>query len=361
MTKGRVETPSGEVLEVDFSGMEQRISANQDAKMKKYMSELKEYYEKNPKQPEGKGVIEVGKGTDKTKLLEALHSVARSDIKEQWTIVIPNKTQYEPAAHLRDYVFVSDVLKGGPGDTVNIPYVKDLDFSYVSGTAIGSVTGLVKYHSATIEEWGCWSDVSYKDIEKADQNVLDELNRVFGHAAVRAEDASIMGAMDGFATGSYAGATVLGTSGTAFQDEYVVQALRILLAAGKEVHPGDCVAYMTPTAYGDLLEQLVASQVIAYARGDVITKGIVEDFLGVKIVVGGFQPEHVRSTATGTYEACFIFRAKRAVALAPKRDILIETDRQIKERNLRIAGSHTFAKDVMDPSECVKIITSTAI
>jgi len=344
-------------LEVDFSGMEGRI----EGKVKKYVDELKEYYEKQPKAKKGKGIVETGKDTNRDRLIEQLHNVRNADIKEQWTVVIPDKTQYEPAAHLRDYVFVSDALKGGPGDTVNIPYVKDLDFSKVTGTSIPTKTGLVKYHSASVEEWGAWSDVSYGDIEKADQNVLDELNRVFGHAAVRAEDAAIMGQMDDFATGSFAGATVLGTSGTSFLISYFPSAIGLLLQQGKEVNPGDCVCYMTATAYSALLSALASSQVIAYARGDVITKGIVEDYLGVRIIVGGFQPEHIRSTATGTYEACFIFRAKRAVALAPKRDILIETDRQIKERNLRIAGSHTFAKDVHDPSECVKIITKTAI
>jgi hypothetical protein len=51
-------------------------------------------------------------------------------------------------------------------------------------------------------------------------------------------------------------------------------------------------------------------------------------------------------------------RPKRALALAPKRELLIETDRLIKERVLKIVGSHTFGVVEIDATEIVPIFTN---
>jgi hypothetical protein len=139
MTKGQVETPSGEVLEVDFTGMENRIST----KMKQYIKELKDF---KPEDKGGKGVIETYSGSNKAKLIEQLQNIERNNITEQWTIAIPNLTSYELAAHLRDYVWVTDVLNGKAGDIANIPYVDDFDFAdpgTPGATTLSEVTGLI--------------------------------------------------------------------------------------------------------------------------------------------------------------------------------------------------------------------------
>ena len=57
-------------------------------------------------------------------------------------------------------------------------------------------------------------------------------------------------------------------------------------------------------------------------------------------------------------ELAFLMRGKRCLALAPKRDLLIETDRQIKERKLRVTASHTFGKVLLDAKSSVRIWTS---
>jgi hypothetical protein len=53
-----------------------------------------------------------------------------------------------------------------------------------------------------------------------------------------------------------------------------------------------------------------------------------------------------------------MMRGRRAVALAPKRELLIETDKQIATRKLRIAASHTFGVKILDFKEIVRIWTS---
>jgi hypothetical protein len=51
-------------------------------------------------------------------------------------------------------------------------------------------------------------------------------------------------------------------------------------------------------------------------------------------------------------------RGKRAVALAPKRELLIETQKQIGQRKLRMSASHTFGIKILDAKEIVRIWTA---
>lgn len=362
MTTGKLTTPSGETIEIDMSGMEKRV----EEKMKKYMTELKDY---KPKDKDGKGVIESFRSGNATKIVEELRNVRNwpyRSLKEQWTIAIPALTTKETAAHLRDYVFVSDIVKGNPGEDVNIPYVKDFDFDEPTsvGSKIGTVTDLIGVAQTTLKEAGKWSDIPYGDIEKINQNLLDEINRTFAHAAVRAEDMILLNVLDAGTTASYAGQVDHSTKTAAIAASCIPEAIGKLLLAGKEVHPGDCVCVMTPSAYAAFLEEISGSAATAYgfARPDVIQKGVIEDWLGVRILVTHHQTT-VDSTLAGTtaVETMWLMRAKRCLALAPKRDILIETDRQIKERKLRIAGSHTFGAVLLDAKEAVRILTSTVV
>lgn len=345
------------VIELDLSDLKKDIDKRFVDVEKKIESIQK------PESAEGRGVVEFYGGKDKTKLIEQLRNIRNADIREQWTVAIPAVTTAEVAAHLRNYVYVTDVIKGQPGDVVNVPYVKDFDFETLSsvGDAFSTqTTGIVNTTTTTLKEAGAWSDIAYEDIEKIDQNLLDEINRTFAHAAVRAEDKNLIEAVSAQTASGLAGEVGDATNTYIFRSRWVTEAIGKLLLAGKDVAPGDLVLYMTARPYAALLTELAASQVIAYARGDVITRGIVEDYLGVRIVVGG-EVEYVNRTGTNeTCAAAYLMRGRRALVLAPKRDILIETDRQIATRKLRITGSHTFGVKLIDATEVVRIRTNTS-
>jgi len=349
---------STETVEIDQTGVIDYFN--------KKMKELEEKLKTPPKDPQGKGVIEARVGSNASKLIEQLRNVRDKGLKitEQWSIAIPAYTAYETAAHMRDYVFVTDVTKGQPGDHVHIPYVKDFDFQVLTnvGDAFTTqTTGIVNATSTTLKEAGAWSDIAYEDIEKIDQNLLDEINRTFAHAAVRAEDKVLIELVSAATGGTFAGQVNRSTATYKFYANNIPEAIGLLIQAGKEVHPGDCVLYINAIPYSELLKELAASQIIAFARGDIITKGVIEEYLGVKIVVGGEVESFCRTAgATKTCQVAFLMRGKRALALAPKRDILIETDRQIATRKLRITGSHTFGGKLLDPKECVRIFCNTA-
>jgi len=361
-----------QIVEIDTEAMENRLKQHIDSKIAAYHKEVKEW--KSAKEPGGKGVVEAFMPTEnKAAVIEEFKKGEACDpvkIKEQWTIAVPKYARYELAGHLRDYVWVTDVVKGRPGETVNIPYVKDVEFEHVvpmTGTFTAK-TALVNVLTTTLKEAGAYYDAYYGDIEKIDANMLDELNRVFAHAAIRAEDKDLLILLDTASTGQFAsmnGTTnlVAGASpdcgtvtATYFHASFIADAIGQLLLRGKEVHPGECVLYMTARNYRDLIKEIMGSQALSYARSDAVQKGVIEDFLGVKIIVGGKKTHHLKTTST--YEISLLFRPKRALALAPKRDILIETDKLIATRQLRIAASHTFGVAAIDLTECVRIWSS---
>lgn len=383
-TKAVAEIDEKTSVLIDTGQMEKRLSERMDDKLKLYMEQLKTY---KPEDKKAKGVVETyvpDHAERKAKLLEEFHKGENCDpkiIKEQWTIAIPAFAEYELAGHLRDYVWVTDVVKGKAGETVNIPYVKDLEFSHVTVKtgAFSGKTGLVSTLTTTLHESGEYYDAYYGDIEKIDSNLLDELNRVFAHAAIRAEDQDLLALLDACTTAQFSDAddgtswigggsrecpdagTVTGTvpkGDTYFKASLIADALGKMLRKGKEVRPGDCILYMTPRNYQGLMRDIISSTPLAYATPGVVTQGMIENYLGVRIVVGGYKTQHGYHSGHTTYEVCYLMRPKRCLALAPKRDILIETDKLVKTRQLTIAASHTYGVCLLDSSEAVRIWSS---
>jgi hypothetical protein len=361
---------NGQAVELDTSEMEQRINANTNAQLKEYFKKLEKYNAE--KEKHGKGVVEAMPSDKKSRVIEEFRKGSKCDpqiIKEQWTIAVPKFAQYELAGHLRDYVWVTDVVKGKPGETVNIPYVNDVDFAEVvphTGT-FTATTGLVNVLTTTLKEAGAYYDAYYGDIEKIDSNLLDELNRVFAHAAVRAEDKLLIQLINTAVTGAFTsegGGTethpwYVGTTCATFDADLVVDALAALMGRGKEVSPGECILVLTPELWKFLVKDIIGSTPLTTARPDVAQRGIIEDFLGVRIVIVGCHTmwHAEQDTPASSYNYAYLMRPKRALALAPKRDILIETDKLIENRQLRIAASHTFGVCAVDLSEVMPIRT----
>ncbi len=343
-------------VKLDFSGFKEAMIESNKQLVEQIVASLKE------KQSGGKG--QLASGGRQEKLIESIKKVREDNWKlaEQWTVVIPNYTSKETSAGLRDYVWVDEILKGEPGDVANIPYVKDADFEQLGavGNAFNAeTTGLISSVTTTLYEQGLWSDIDYYLIERINQNLLNEINSMLARAAVRAEDERIMGLVVAGTSTNFAGEVGRKTGANYFYAANIAQAIRTLIDAGKSAKPGECVCYLTSYAYGALLEELSASQVIATADPKIITTGMIEEYLGVGIVVGHYRPVQQRTNAaTGTVDLCFLMRGKRAVAMAPKRELLIETDKQIATRKLRIAASHTFGVKVLDFKEIVRIWTS---
>lgn len=327
---------------------------------------VKELLEQAKKNEQDKGQVpspEDEKLARNTKIAEALRS---GSLKEQWTVAIPVSTK-QLAAHIRDHVFVSPVLAGKQGDTVNIPYVTDFDFSILAsvGAAFSdSIATVYATTTATLKEAGAWTRINYADLEKIDANMIDLINNAFAQAAIRAEDKIIMDSILTLTLSSLAGEAGSKTapSTAAFRASWIPDAITKLLQAGKAADPSEIVCWMTPAMYGALLSELAASQPAAFARPDIIQQGKITEYLGIKLVIGHQTNLHQNRTnaSTGSRMLAFLGRYRRGVVLAPKRDLLIETEKDTVKRSQTMTGSHTLAAKVVDGKEFVRIWTGEA-
>ena len=121
-------------IKLDFSGFKDSLIEALCVRDKTFVKAIVEELRKQEGIVTGKrkkGQLRVG-GPTQEKLIEQLKTVGKeknsSLLTEQWTVVIPNYTNAETSAGLRDYVWVDELLKDEPGDQANIPYVKDADF-----------------------------------------------------------------------------------------------------------------------------------------------------------------------------------------------------------------------------------------
>ena len=348
-----------QVVKLDLSGLKEAMTETVKQAVQSVAEQMM------PKPPvAGKGVVS-GSNKDMSKVLENLKKCRESDIKEQWSLTIPNYTLYEISANLRDYVWITEEISGKQGDTVNIPYVKDHDFQTLTnvGDAFsGETTGLIAVLTTVLKEAGSWSDIAYADIEKIDRNLLDELNSRYVVAARRAEDSNLLAALIAFTGTNFAG-TVTDTGSTGFSILSIPKAIALLLAAQKNVAPQNAglILYMTPKGYGALLKTFTSNSTIMYGLGAPLTNTMIEKWLGVTILIGGRVDSKKRTSSgtTGTCEVQWLMRPKRCLALAPKRDLLVETDKQIATRKLRITASHTFGVKVLDAKEAVRVLLLT--
>jgi hypothetical protein len=47
--------------------------------------------------------------------------------------------------------------------------------------------------------------------------------------------------------------------------------------------------------------------------------------------------------------------------LAPKRELLLETERNTRDREVKLTGSHTFGREILDAAAAVEIKTNIAL
>jgi len=370
------------VVEIDTSELENRLKSNMKKELiphfEKYLEKLKET-DGWKRGKRGKGVVESYIPDDKkARVVEELRkgNKCKPDVlMEQWTVALPRTRTAEIAAHLRDFVYVTEAIKGKQGDTVNIPYVRDTEFDFVTaGTGTFTVkTGLVSTLTTALVEAGAYYDAYYTDIEKIDSNLLDELNSVFAHAAVRAEDEKLLNLLCNGTTSAW-GETKLGAAATqlyvgntnfviasTFSVSWIADAIGKMIQKGKDVSPGELILVLNSSMYITLLKKLSATTntAVAYAMPTVWTKGMVESYLGVRIIVSGYEMRSMSGSGLTndetSYQCAFLMRPKRCLGLAPKREILIETDKQIAARTLRIVATHTFGSAIIDQTEAVKI------
>jgi hypothetical protein len=294
-------------------------------------------------QPKGLVVEE----SSRAKILE---SIKRGSLREQWEKPVSLPTA--PAARIATFVVRSGAVAGKPGDAVNIPYVKDFDLDVLTnvGDTLTPKTGLYGTVQTTLKEAAATTNVPYADVEKLTEELLARLEERFIEGGLRAIDKHIL---DSLIADANIPELDKSTASVDFDADWVVEALSTLMRQGKSVEPGDCLLVINAKMYEGLIKDIAATQPLAFARPDVIQKGVVTEFLGVKILVSNYLPEH---DGTNHKKSAYLIH-KNAIVFAPKRELLMETQRDTAARSIKLTGSLTFGIALLDNKAIVEIKT----
>jgi len=337
--------------------------AVQESEKKPQQPQEKEVEEKMP-EPNTEGKASAGKAivapeevatmdSDSRRLLResVVKKLKAGSLKEQWTV--PVGLTPAPASRLRNFVILSEILTGEAGDTVTVPYVKDFDLDILAnvGDALTPKTSLLGTVTTTLKEGAATTNVPYADIEKMTEDAIGELEGKFGQAAYRAEDKELVDLL--YADSGVPEVDHSGDSTADFKASYIAEALGKMLAQGKEVNFGDCVLALSASMYEKLLADIAGTQSLAFARPDAIRDGQIRQLMGVNVSISNYLPS---GGTPAKYSAYLIH--KNAVVLAPKREILVETERDTAARKVKVTGSHTFGRVILDEKAAVEIKTA---
>lgn len=275
----------------------------------------------------------------------------REKLQEQWVLPIDVAT-HELAGHLRDWCQVTTILQGAPGETVNIPYVKDFSFDEVSvGGTLTEKTNLIGSKTATITEFGAYTQIPYDDLEEYGEQILPVIERFMRKAALRAEDIKILKTVN-------ADTEILEidkhTASSNFASDWIPEIVAKILEQGKDVDRGDVVLALSPSMHKDLLLDVASKEHLSAIYSDSIIRGLIRELYGISVVVVDQVP--TKDVSGTDYKVAIAFR-KNSVLFAPKRDLLVEMQRDTVNRKVKVTGTHTFAVTTVDSKAIVRIVT----
>jgi len=314
---------------------------------------------------EPKGIVETEERSEKRnihmeKLIKEIKSLKTESGKVvSWKVYIeqympPVGQALAPAAKITDFVMRSPILVGERGDTVTVPYVKDFDMDILTnvGDTLTAKTGLYGTVATTLKEAAFTTTIPYADVEKLGPEIIEKIETAAVKAARRAVDKHIL---DTFLADT--NVPELDKSGTAgFDADWVAEAIQTLMSQGKDVEVGDLILVIDPMMYGYLLKDIAGTQALTYVRGDIVRTGVIRDFLGCNIVISNYLPEH---DGTNHYRSAYLIH-KNALVFAPKRELLLEMEKDTAARKNKLTGSHTFGIAVVDNKAVVEIKTQVA-
>ena len=268
-------------------------------------------------------------------------------------------------ANLRDVVKVYPQIKAKPGDKVKIPRIATPEFvEFSEGSAPSEASYTIDALEVTLGEYGNTVSVSYTVLEDISADVVATMEDGFVEAAKLKEDEIILTQLDAIDAGDLAAVLYGGDatsedgvdSGDIMDPDLIGKAVKEVMEEGFPVKAGDMAVVLHPKQYQDLVLNTQFTNVAAWGARDVVSTGRLTSYMGVDILVSGKVPTGTGSGGITTYHA-YAFR-KDAVALVPKRDLLIETEKDTAARLLKLTASHRFGVGILFPKAVVRIITA---
>lgn len=244
---------------------------------------------------------------------------------------LPSKIKFAPLAR------IDSTLVGQAGDSITIPkygYIGDAD-DLTEGVAMGTVILTTTTQTVTVKEAG-------KAVEITDQAVLSGYGDPVGEAEKQLED-SIAAKVDKDAVTALTGATLLQDGSTA-----VISYGAIVDAVDKFQEEDDeqKILFIHPQQKGTLRKD---AQFITNVPNAFMT-GTIGEIAGCQVVASNKVP-----VTAGVYTN-FIVKPG-ALAIYLKRDINVETDRDVLLRTTVIAATEHYVAALEDASKVVKLRT----
>ncbi|RLE38232.1 hypothetical protein DRJ17_04505 [Candidatus Woesearchaeota archaeon] len=261
-------------------------------------------------------------------------------------------------ANLRSAVRVVQVTQG---DRVRIRKITVPEFAQLTkGTEPSDTTWTVSAVEVTLNEYGLVGTIDYQDIEDLGEELIRAINAGLAKAAKLKEDEVILSTLkaDTNITEIYGGdATDVDSidSADTFTADLVLKALKTIADNGYDVTPSDLVLVLSPKQWHDLNNSLQWFKDASKA-GVAGGKVVMDSIMGIPIVLSSKVPTTENAGGVTCYHA-FLMR-RDAVVLAPKRELLVETQKEIGKRQLKIVATHRFGVDVLFDKAIVEIITA---
>ncbi|RLG79713.1 MAG: hypothetical protein DRO09_04055 [Thermoprotei archaeon] len=311
--------------------------------------------EEEPEAPKGEAAVKESEEASLREKSEKIAEMLRNNkpIKEQWMEPIVVGT-HEIVGHARDFCRIVKLLSDKPGDTVNIPKVRDFDLgawgTYGSPT-LGDETGtdVISFTTATVQEAGVKFYMKRHLTEKADANVVELVNEVCRRAVLRAEDKKILSDIAG-TTGVLS--IDKSSASSDFDADWIAEIIAEFQGAGIDVEPNDLVLFISPEMHEALLKDIAGSLGLVFARPDVVQKGLITQFMGVtiRVVSKGTLPQ------SGSNYCAIAFK-KNGYVFCPKRNFLVEADPDPANRRTLIVVTTAAAGALVNPKYGCKVIT----
>ena len=214
----------------------------------------------------------------------------------------------------------------------------------------------------TLKEYGKLVSLTYSVLEDMSPDIVAAMEEMLTEAATLKEDEVILAKLDAVAEPAaifYGGGKTSEADLTAsdiLTPGLVARALGAIIAQGFLVRPGDLTLVIHPKQYQDLLTNEQFTNAAVWGGPEVLRTGRLTQYMGVNILVSTKVPTGTSSDGTTTYHA-FVFH-RDAVALAYKRDMTLEQERDIAARVLKLMATHRFGVEVVLPKAVVKVITA---
>lgn len=286
--------------------------------------------------------------------------------EEWWPDLIRLPLTLTPS--LRDYFKEYPQLKGKPGDTLHIPRITTPAFgSLTAGTAPADQTHTIDKIDITLSEYGGGQTINYDVLEDMVGDVVSKINDGYVEAALQSEDSYILDALDAALTagtitnvvygGSAASEAALVSTDT-FTEDLISKAQQEVEIDKFRMNPGDWFVVMGIKQYGDLSRRDQFKQANVFGTRQLIETGKLPGWIGGELLKSSEinTGTGAGSPAATTYHA-YACR-KDAFGFAPKRELMVETDRAIKKRQLDLMASHRFGGELVLPDAVCAIITA---